>query len=75
MGQLGQRLGRRRGNQQQIGRLTQLYVAGEPGNAEDFLYRRIPVEQRERVTAAFTPAAESDAPLRATVVVSIGQFA
>jgi protocatechuate 3,4-dioxygenase beta subunit len=35
--------------------VTQLYVAGEPRNAEDFLYRRIPVEQRERVTAAFEP--------------------
>ena len=37
--------------------VTQLYVAGEPRNADDFLYRRIPVEQRPLVTATFEPAA------------------
>ena len=35
--------------------VTQLYVAGEPRNADDFLYRRIPVEQRRLVTAEFVP--------------------
>lgn len=33
--------------------VTQLYVAGEPGNAGDFLYRQIPMEQRNRVTVDF----------------------
>ncbi len=35
--------------------VTQLYVAGEPRNADDFLYRRIPVERRRLVTAEFLP--------------------
>lgn len=39
--------------------VTQLYVAGDPRNNDDFLYRRIPVERRDRVTAVF---AESRAP-------------
>ena len=34
---------------------TQLYVAGEPGNGEDFLYRRVPAEHRDKVTAVFAP--------------------
>lgn len=42
---------------------TQLYVAGEPGNADDFLYRRIAPELRERVTAEFRP--DPAGPLRA----------
>ncbi|MCB1772269.1 MAG: intradiol ring-cleavage dioxygenase [Gammaproteobacteria bacterium] len=37
--------------------VTQLYVAGEPRNDADFLYRRIPVERRERVTAEFAESA------------------
>lgn len=45
--------------------VTQLYVAGETRNAEDFLYRRIPVEQRERVTAPFEPTTSPDAELAA----------
>jgi hypothetical protein len=36
-----------------------LYVAGDPRNERDFLYRRIPLEQRDRVTADF---AASNAP-------------
>jgi protocatechuate 3,4-dioxygenase beta subunit len=39
--------------------VTQLYVAGDPRNDADFLYRRIPVERRELVTAVF---AEERAP-------------
>ena len=35
--------------------VTQLYVAGEPQNADDMLYRRIPVEHRPLVTAEFKP--------------------
>jgi len=33
--------------------VTQLYVAGEARNADDFLYQRIPPEQRPLVTAEF----------------------
>lgn len=44
--------------------VTQLYVAGEAGNAEDFLYRRIPVERRALVTAPFE-GGELGAPLQA----------
>lgn len=33
--------------------VTQLYVAGDPRNDGDFLFRRIPVEQRDLVSAAF----------------------
>lgn len=37
--------------------VTQLYAAGDPRNDADFLYRRIPVEKRGLVSAAFEPAA------------------
>ena len=33
--------------------VTQIYIADEPGNAEDFLFRRIPVELRPLVVAEF----------------------
>jgi protocatechuate 3,4-dioxygenase beta subunit len=41
--------------------VTQLYVEGEPRNQQDFLYRRIPAEQRHRVTVPFLerPTAEA----------------
>jgi len=39
--------------------VTQLYVAGEPGNADDFLYRRIAPELRDLVTAEFRPGARA----------------
>lgn len=45
--------------------VTQLYVAGEPRNDGDFLYRRIPVEQRDRVTAEFAAGTTASDPLRA----------
>jgi protocatechuate 3,4-dioxygenase beta subunit len=38
--------------------VTQLYVAGEAENADDFLYRRIPVEKRPLVTSNFETAAK-----------------
>ncbi|MBX3679112.1 MAG: intradiol ring-cleavage dioxygenase [Rhodocyclaceae bacterium] len=44
--------------------VTQLYVADEPRNAEDFLYRSIPVERRPLVTASFAPGA-AGTPLQA----------
>ena len=40
--------------------VTQLYVADEPRNDSDFLFRSIPVEKRGLVTAAFRPAGEGD---------------
>lgn len=40
--------------------VTQLYVAGEPRNAGDFLYQRVPVEQRALVTAEFSASPEKD---------------
>lgn len=54
--------------------VTQLYVADEPRNAEDFLYRRIPVEQRGLVTAAFEPATADGQELQARwdVILGIG---
>jgi len=35
---------------------TQFYLPGHPGNARDWLYRRIPEEQRELVTMHFAAA-------------------
>lgn len=52
--------------------VTQLYVAGETRNADDFLYRRIPVEQRPLVTAAFEPATSGEAELSARWDIVIG---
>ena len=37
---------------------TQMYVAGEPSNARDGLYRRLDPDERERVTVALRPASE-----------------
>jgi protocatechuate 3,4-dioxygenase, beta subunit len=37
---------------------TQLYVAGDPGNARDMLWRRLDSQDREALTVAFTPAAD-----------------
>lgn len=36
--------------------VTQLYVDGEPRNAGDFLYKRIPDDARRLVTATFEPS-------------------
>ena len=52
--------------------VTQLYVAGEAQNADDFLYRRIPVEKRPLVTAAFEPASTGDAEFSASWDIVIG---
>ena len=52
--------------------VTQLYVAGEPRNADDFLFRRIPLEQRERVLAEFVAGSDSDAPLKAHWDIVLG---
>lgn len=51
---------------------TQLYVAGEAGNAADGLYRRIPLESRHLVTIEFLPAAGADTELRAACDIVLG---
>ena len=53
--------------------VTQLYVAGEPLNDGDFLYRRIPSERRSLVTAAFVPTGGGDAELAATFDIVLGR--
>ena len=45
--------------------VTQLYVAGEPANDDDFLYRRIPTDKRALVTTPFTPSTGTGAELTA----------
>lgn len=52
--------------------VTQLYVAGESRNESDFLYRRIPVEQRRLVTAEFLPGDDAGGPLRANWDIIFG---
>lgn len=52
--------------------VTQLYVAGETRNADDFLFRRIPVEQRARILAEFVPGADITLPLRAEWDILLG---
>ena len=36
---------------------TQLYVAGDPGNDRDALWRRLDAQERAALTRAFTPSA------------------
>ena len=45
--------------------VTQLYVADEARNDSDFLYQRVPVEQRHLVTAAFSPSRRPEVELEA----------
>lgn len=45
--------------------VTQLYVKGEPRNAGDFLFTRIPSERRALVMAEFVPAGSGGAELEA----------
>jgi protocatechuate 3,4-dioxygenase beta subunit len=52
--------------------ITQLYVAGEPRNAGDFLYQRVPEEQRHLVTTAFTPAGPGSVELNAVWDIVLG---
>ena len=52
--------------------VTQLYVAGEARNAEDFLYRRIPEAQRHLVTTEFRPSGGSDVELTAEWDIVLG---
>lgn len=50
---------------------TQLYVQGEPRNAGDFLFSRIPVERRHLVLAEFAPTS-GGAPLNARFDIVLG---
>jgi protocatechuate 3,4-dioxygenase beta subunit len=52
--------------------VTQLYVAGEARNADDFLYRRVPEESRHLVTAEFRPAGREDVELVASWDIVLG---
>ncbi|HCB12364.1 MAG TPA: intradiol ring-cleavage dioxygenase [Gammaproteobacteria bacterium] len=54
--------------------ITQLYVAGEPRNARDFLYDQVPAEKRHLVTAEFVRAAAAlpDAELQARWDIVLG---
>lgn len=52
--------------------VTQLYVAGDPGNASDWLYQRIPVEQRGLVSADFRPVTGSSASFTANWDLVLG---
>lgn len=45
--------------------VTQLYVRGEPRNASDFLFGRIPAERRPLVLADFVPVQRDDVELAA----------
>ena len=52
--------------------MTQLYIAGEPRNAGDFLYQRVPAAQRQLVTTAFTPAGSGSVELKAVWDIVLG---
>ncbi|MGC1951004.1 MAG: protocatechuate 3,4-dioxygenase [Gammaproteobacteria bacterium] len=52
--------------------VTQLYVRDEPRNQGDFLFSRIPVEQRQLVTAPFVPGKEVGVDWRADFDVVLG---
>lgn len=45
--------------------VTQIYIAGEPRNTDDFLFRQIPVELRPLVVADFRPSRVDDTLLAA----------
>jgi protocatechuate 3,4-dioxygenase beta subunit len=51
---------------------TQLYVDGDPRNAEDVLYRRIPEELRALVSAPFEAARGSGSELAASFDIILG---
>lgn len=52
--------------------VTQLYVAGEPRNGQDFLYQRVPEEQRQLVTAEFEPTGAANVEFTATWDIVLG---
>lgn len=52
--------------------ITQLYVAGEPRNAADFLYQRIPEAQRPLITTGFRPSQATPGNLTAAWDIVLG---
>lgn len=52
--------------------ITQLYVAGDPRNAGDFLYQRVPETYRHLVTTEFKPSGLADVDFTATWDVVLG---
>jgi protocatechuate 3,4-dioxygenase beta subunit len=52
--------------------VTQLYVADEPRNGQDFLYQRVPEAQRQLVTAEFRPTGMTDVELTAEWDIVLG---
>ena len=52
--------------------ISQLYVAGEPRNADDFLYQRIPEAQRPLVTTRFRPSQATPGILTAAWDIVLG---
>ena len=52
--------------------VTQLYVRGEPRNAADFLFNRVPAERRHLVQADFLAAELPDVELRASFDLVLG---
>ena len=52
---------------------TQMYVAGEPRNDRDFLYRRIPADLRARVVAEFRPSPNPNIRYSASFDIILGQ--
>jgi protocatechuate 3,4-dioxygenase beta subunit len=52
--------------------VTQMYIAGESRNQDDFLYRAIPVEQRALVEAEFIRSASADADYSAQFDLVLG---
>lgn len=52
--------------------VTQLYIRNEPRNGADFLFNRIPADQRHLVTAEFVPAERADVDWRANFDIVIG---
>jgi len=54
--------------------VTQIYVRGEPANRDDFLFNRLPLEQRERVLAEFRPIDLPDAEFSASFDFVLGRL-
>ncbi len=52
--------------------VTQIYIKGEPRNAKDFLFNRIPVEQRPLVVADFKPTGGGDTEFAARFDLVVG---
>jgi len=48
---------------------TQFYLADHPANARDWLYRRVPETERERVTLRFEPGTDHHPQARLDIVV------